>query len=157
MSWVNCQWNDFARFLCTVENMETSERIFFDAADGAIFDLVCPSCGKRCIGQTRPNGSRGTYLVAYVRFDVHRVICQNCGYIRQASGVSSLNHRYWYRIRLGRNQLWAENESRLRKIRALLEGQRSEDRFALHALPRWLLVKASRKRAVSKIDKLLNK
>src|SRR5690349_10164294 len=103
------------------------------------FDLACPKCGARCVGKTAFGGTRGTYREVYARWRVWRIVCAACGLLReQPDPTQSLEHRYWFRLRIGQHILWAESESRLRTIRAVLSGETSNDHSALYALPRWL-------------------
>lgn len=122
---------------------------------GPDYDLVCPSCSKRCVGRTYANGTRGTYLEAYTRFDVRQITCRHCGYFKKANRKTSLRYRLWFRIRLGTDVVWAENELRLRCIRDQLASHHDPSRLVLHNFPKRLLT--MRKKAVVKIDNLLAK
>jgi hypothetical protein len=123
---------------------------------GPDFDLVCPACSSRCIGKTYARGVRSTYRNPYVGYCVNRIVCDSCGLVRELlDGEASIDHRYWFRIQLGENVLWAENEFRLRQIREVLTRDASQDPSALYALPKWLIRRQMAATAVRKIDQFL--
>ncbi|MEQ9564773.1 MAG: hypothetical protein RLN85_02975, partial [Pseudomonadales bacterium] len=63
--------------------------------------------------------------------------------------------RFWYRIRIGEHVLWAENESRLRRIQDVLTGNTDRNQAALYALPQWLIKGSNRSKAITQIEKML--
>jgi hypothetical protein len=125
---------------------------------GPDFDLVCPACSSRCVGKTYARGVNGTYLNSYVGYRVNRIVCSSCGMVRELpEGAASLEHRYWFRIQIGENVLWAENEFRLHEIREVLSGDAPNDHSALYALPKWLIQRGTAATAVQRIDRFLAK
>lgn len=121
------------------------------------FDLVCPSCSARCVGKTYARGVNGTYLNPYVGFCVNRIVCRSCGTVRDLpKDAVALEHRLWFRIQVGKHVLWAENELRLRAIRAVLAGESRSNHSGLYALPEWLIQRKTAEVAVRKIDRVLS-
>ena len=123
--------------------------------DGPDYDLVCPSCGSRCVGKTYARGVHGTYRNPYVNYYVRRVVCTHCGLVNELTNGASLEHRFWYRIKIGDNVLWAVNELRLRNIREVLVGHVDRNDAFLYTLPKWLVRKRNREKAVAQIDEML--
>ncbi|MAX35275.1 MAG: hypothetical protein CME33_01760 [Gimesia sp.] len=127
----------------------------FYGQDGPDYDLVCPSCGGRCVGKTYARGVHGTYRNPYIGFCVKRILCSQCGIVDELKSGASLEHRFWYRICIGDNVLWAENENRLRQIRDVLRGNEDRNQAALYALPQWLIKGSNRSKAIVKIEQML--
>lgn len=127
----------------------------FYGQDGPDYDLVCPSCGGRCVGKTYSRGVRGTYRNPYIGYCVKRILCSQCGVVGELKSGASLEHRFWYRIRIGEHVLWAENESRLRRIQDVLTGNTDRNQAALYALPQWLIKGSNRSKAITQIEKML--
>ena len=122
--------------------------------DGPDFDLQCPKCDGHCIGKTYPHGVNGTYVEAYTGYCVKRIICNECGIIGELSledQQPSLPHVYWYRFTIRGGTFWAQNQHRLQDIYDVLTGRIDRNHSALYALPKWLITRTNREKAIQVI------
>lgn len=137
------------------KNMWFDRKTQRDGEEGPDYDLVCPSCQKRCVGKTYARGVRGTYLNAYIGYCVRRIICSQCGLVSDLKSGASLEHQFWFRIAVGKHVLWASNEFRLKMIRSVLTGEIDRNQAALYALPKWMVKGSKRSKVIGKIEQML--
>lgn len=119
------------------------------------FDLVCPGCGRRCVGKPRRLGSWGRHRVPHLLLGVCRIVCGACGLVRELGVARSRDYRLWYRFDLDGHTVWARNRAELARLADFLDNGGDRNALELDDLPGWMLEPRRRAQIVERMRALL--
>jgi hypothetical protein len=107
-----------------------------------------------------PTGQTSSYREIFIKMGVRRIVCEACGFFREAPPGESDEYELWYATGFKGHRLWARNRRHLAFLTSWISGDKSRtaaDRSAVEHFPKWMILAKNRAAILRCLSKLSNK